>query len=479
MRLLLTLLLTTLIPLLADGQETLAADEPLNVLFIAADDLNTTLGCYGDRQVQTPHIDRLAAEGLLFERAYCQQAVCNPTRASLLSGRRPDTIRVWNLRADFRTAIPDAVTLPQHFKQNGYHTQAIGKIYHNMGDLDDEPSWSVSAQLHAGRHADDYSLPEHKGKGKPTSVESPDAPDNIYRDGQITDLAVEAIADLAEQPFFLAVGYWRPHLPFLAPQKYWDRYDAAALTLPSPLAPPEDVPAIALHDSRELRGYGVKQPFPLPEDVHRELLHGYLASITYLDAQIGRLMQALEENGLADRTVVVFWSDHGFHLGQHSLWCKTSDFELDARVPLIVRPPKYARAGSRTRGLVELVDLYPSLAELCDLDVPEGLEGTSFAPLLDDPSRPWKKAAFTQHPRPAYYRGKPDVMGYSMRTDRFRYTEWQDWKDGGVVARELYDHQNDPDETVNLAGRDEFRETVDALQVQLKRGWSAAVPQKK
>ncbi|MFG0334385.1 MAG: sulfatase, partial [Maioricimonas sp. JB049] len=278
--------------------------------------------------------------------------------------------------------------------------------------------------------------------------------------------------------FFLAVGYWRPHLPFLAPQKYWDRYDAASLALPAPLDAPEDVPAIALHDSRELRGYGVRQPFPLPEDVHRELLHGYLASITYLDAQVGRLMQAIDENGLADRTVVVFWSDHGFHLGQHSLWCKTSNFELDARVPLIVRPPQYARAGSRTRGLVELVDLYPSLAELCDLDVPEDLEGTSFVPLLEDPTRAWKKAAFTQHPRPAYYKGEPEATGYSMRTDRYRYTEWRNGEDGAVLARELYDHQSDPGETTNLAARPEFRETVNALQDQLQRGWAAAIPQK-
>ncbi|MEW4528970.1 sulfatase [Maioricimonas sp. JC845] len=478
MRWLLTLFPALLISLLCDVPSAVPAAEPLNVLFIAADDLNTTLGCYGDQQVQSPHIDRLASEGLLFERAYCQQAVCNPSRASLLSGRRPDTIRVYDLRADFRTAVPDAVALPQHFRQNGYHTQAIGKIYHNMGDLDDEPSWSVPSQLHAGRHADDYSLPEHIGKGKPTAVESPDAPDNVYRDGQITDLAVQAIADLSDQPFFLAVGYWRPHLPFLAPKRYWDRYDPADLTLPSPLDPPQDVPAIALHDSRELRGYGVRQPFPLPEDVHRELLHGYLASITYLDAQVGRLMEALEENGLADRTVVVFWSDHGFHLGQHSLWCKTSDFELDARVPLIVRPPNYARPGSRTQALVELVDLYPSLAELCGLDLPDGLEGTSFVPLLDDPSRPWKSAAFTQHPRPAYYRGEPEAMGYSMRTDRFRYTEWRGWKDGNVVARELYDHQSDPGETVNLAGRDEFGPTVRTLQKQLDAGWRAAIPEK-
>lgn len=448
-----------------------AADRPLNVLFIAADDLNCSVGCYGAEVVQTPNIDRLAKRGLIFNRAYCQQAVCNPSRASLLSGLRPDTIRVWDLRTDFRTAVPDAVTLPQHFRNHGYETRCIGKIFHNMGDLNDGPSWSAPAVYHQGRHSDDYALPENSpdrrtGKGPPW--EDGELPDNAYLDGKIANLAVETLGELHDRPFFLAVGFWRPHLPFLAPDSYWRRYDPQALPLPSNLQPPTNVPQIALHDSRELRGYtGMPATGPVSTADHHRLMHGYYAGISYLDAQLGKVLDELDRLGLSDRTVIVFWSDHGYHLGEQSLWCKTSNFELDARVPLIIAPPDFEHAGQRTDALVELIDVYPTLCSLCGFAPPEQIEGTSLAPVLSNLAATVKEIAVTQHPRPAYYRMQPDAMGYSLRTDRFRYTAWFDWTTHDVVARELYDHDKDPDETMNLADDSGFADDVERLHATL------------
>jgi iduronate 2-sulfatase len=461
---------------------TTHGDDRLNVLFIAVDDMNCSLGCYGNSDVSSPHIDALARRGVLFERAYCQQAVCNPSRASVMTGLRPDAIKVWDLRTDFRDAVPDAVTLPQLFKQNGYHTQNIGKIYHNMGDLNDEPSWSVPSVMHQGRHSDDCQLPgNRRGEriGKGPYFERGDLPDEAYLDGMIAAAAAAFLRERAtipdaasirdgdaRKPFFLAVGFWRPHLPFLAPEPYWERYDTASLMLATDWRPPQNAPAIASHDSRELFGYGGVDRDNVDE-LRRHLWHGYYAGISYVDAQVGRVIAALDESGLAGETVIVLWSDHGFHLGQHGLWCKTSCFELDARVPLIIVPPKSEHAGRRTRAIVELLDLYPTLAELCGLDAPARLEGRSLVPLLGSPDADWPHAALTQHPRPAYYQGAPEAMGYSLRTDRYRYTEWRDWQSGETVARELYDHQIDPHETVNQADSPQYADDIAALSRQL------------
>ena len=450
---------------------------PLNVLFIAADDLNCSLGCYGDTTARTPNLDRLAARGLRFDRAYCQQAVCNPSRASILTGLRPDTIRVWDLRSDFRSTRPDAVTLPQLFKQQGYHVQGIGKIFHNMSDLDDEVSWSVPAQLHAGRHSDEYLMSDGSG-GKSTWFEREPVADEAYRDGQVADKAVQTLADLRDQPFFLAVGFWRPHLPFLSPASDWDQYDPAAVgppggaapadgPLPYQLAPPRGVPKLALHDSRELHGYQVARP--VPENLIRPLWQGYYAGISYLDRNVGKVLDALDKNGLAERTIVVFWSDHGYHLGQHGLWCKTSCFELDARVPLLLAVPGRTDRGAVTSSLTELVDVYPTLAQLCGLTPPADLEGHSLVPLLDDPQRRLKDAALTQHPRPPYDTKQPQAMGYSLRTERYRYTEWRDWQTGAVRARELYDHQTDPHETVNVAEEPDRAAAVQELGQRMRQ----------
>ena len=436
--------------LLFSGEFGTLVGDDFNVLFIAADDLNCSLGCYGNLDVLSPNLDRLASEGTLFRKAYCQQAVCNPSRASLMTGLRPDTIKVWDLRTDFRMAVPDAVTLPQHFKNNGYFTRCIGKMFHNMGDLDDEPSWSVPSMLNAGRHADTYALtPKDWNPGtKHGAFERGDLPDETYRDGKVADLACQQLREIGDQPFFLAVGFWRPHLPFLAPKRYWDRYDPASLTLPERFAAPSRVPEIALHDSRELKGYG-PDPANVSPAERRELWHGYYASISYMDQQVGKLLTTLEETGLREKTIVVFWSDHGFHLGQHSLWCKTSCFELDARVPLMISAPAMPK-GQTTNAIAELIDLYPTIAELCDLPEPM-TEGTSLVPVLRVADNSVKDFALTQHPRPAYYKGEPEAMGYSITDGRYRYTEWRDWQTKEPVAIELYDHKIDPDEMQNIA----------------------------
>ncbi len=452
--------LGVLILALAPGETTAASKTKKNVLFIAVDDLRVELGCYGNTIVKSPNIDKLAARGTLFTRAYCQQAVCNPSRASLLTGLRPSTLGIWDLPTHFRQKIPDVVTLPQAFKQQGYFTQNIGKIFHNWRQDDyrgDALSWSVPAVMHYNSHGSDKA--RVSGKLPPNLVNVPrcemrDVPDEAYFDGRVAELAVKTLQELRQkqQPFFLAVGFWKPHAQFNPPRKYWDLYDRKTISLPANPAPPRDVPPIALHDSREiLRGFRERPDTkPTDEDV-RTLRHGYYAATSYVDAQVGKVVDELDRLGMADNTIIVFWSDHGFHLGEHGLWAKTSNFELDARVPMIIATP-HGKGGQRTSALVELLDLYPTLADLCELSAPKNLEGISLRTILDNPRATVKPAAFTWHPRPAYppAGNDPEVMGYSLRTDRYRYTEWRNHQTGKVLARELYDHQVDPRETRNL-----------------------------
>lgn len=439
-----------------------AADRP-NVLFIVSDDLRADLGCYGSA-AKTPNLDALAARGVRFDRAYCQQAVCNPSRSSFLTGRRPDTLHIWSNGTHFRERNPDVVTLPQWFKQNGYETRDAGKIFHNWHTKEkgDRRSWSADEFLHYATHGDD--LPTVKGEPPPNLAkamprdygqvplcEKRDVPDEAYYDGRVAAEAVRVLGEVKEKPFFLAVGFWKPHAPFNAPKKYWDLYDPK--TLP-PLGParPAGAPNVAFHDSREILGIPPKNFTPTTAQA-AEMRHGYLANVSYMDAQVGKVLKALADHKLADRTVVVFVADHGYHLGEHSLWGKTSNFERDARVPLIVAAPGMKTAGKATASLAELVDLFPTLTELCGLKPPAGLEGVSLAPVLADPSKAVKDAAFTQHPRPAYYdrtpTGTPDAMGYSARTAAGRYTEWREWKTGKVLGAEWYDHARDPDEMTN------------------------------
>jgi iduronate 2-sulfatase len=451
------------------------ADRP-NVLMIAVDDLRAELGCYGDAHVRSPNIDRLARWGTLFERAYCQQALCNPSRASLLTGLRPDTLEVWDLPTHFRQHRPDVVTLPQLFKLHGYHTENIGKIFHN-GRQDayqgDAPSWSVPAVMHYANHGQDQAqvageLPPNLSAVPKTEIR--DVPDEAYFDGRIAKLAVEALGRLKDRPFFLAVGFWKPHAQFNAPKRYWDLYDRAKIAPPAHPTPPAGVPPLAMHDAREvLRAFaGSPGGRPTPDEV-LALRHGYYAATSYVDAQIGKVLNELERLDLRKNTIVVFWSDHGYHLGEHALWAKTSNFELDARVPLLIAAPSHP-GGQRTRALVELVDIYPTLADLCGLPAPANLAGQSLRPLLGDPAARVKSGAITQHPRPAYYTDDSDplsAMGYSLRTERYRYTEWRDAADARVLARELYDHQADPAETVNRAADSQHAETIEQLSAQL------------
>ncbi|EDL56441.1 sulfatase [Gimesia maris] len=460
------------------GLEAEAVEKP-NVLFIGTDDLRCDLACYGHPLVKTPNLDKLATRGVLFKRAYCQQALCNPSRASLMTGRRPDTLEIWDLPTHFREADPNIVTLPQLFKQQGYFTQNIGKIFHNWRQKiqGDPASWSVPAVMHFARHDDDQpmlndnrELPVNLAKA-PRS-ESRDVPDSAYFDGRIGDLAVKALQDLKQkqQPFFLAVGFWKPHLPFNPPKKYWDLYDDSPITVPDNPQPPKNVPDVALHDSREiLRAVKGK----LTDAQIIELRTGYLAGISYLDAQLGKVLAELDRLGLREKTIIVFWSDHGFHLGEHGLWCKTSNFENDARVPLMISVPHMKTAGKTSDALVELLDMYPTLVELCGLDSPGKLEGTSLVPVLKDPTQSVKPAAFTQHPRPAYYRKQPENMGVSVRTPRYRYTEWRNFKTGKVIARELYDHTSDPEENTNIINeptdRADFQAAVKLLEAQFPR----------
>ena len=493
-------------------ERNVPASGPPNVLFIPVDDLRPELGCYGAAHAVTPQIDRLAAEGVLFERAYCQSAVCNPSRASLLTGKRPDTIGVLDLGTDLREVSPDVVTLPQHFRAHGYYTASIGKIYHNI--FPDEPSWDERAYLDGYPFDPDAVYLGEEGLAiqmekeeqlraagrlerrkdrfghyylKAQATEAPDVSDDGYYDGAQTTWAIDKLAELKarEQPFFLAVGYYRPHLPFNAPKRYWDLYDPEGIPLSDHDAPPRDAPGMAINNMRELRGYTDfrqhRHPLEgtLTEAERRRLKHGYLASVSYVDAQIGRLLDALDGLGLAENTIVVLWGDHGWKLGEHNSWGKMTNYEIDTRVPLIVKAPRQAAAGVASDALVEFVDVFPTLCELCEVPVPDDLEGVSVKPLLTAPERPWKTAVFSQYLREGGWVGLDgqEYHGRAIRTDRFRYVEWTPRESEEVVARELYDHHLDPEERVNVAERPESVEVVETLRRQLHEGWTAALPE--
>lgn len=465
-----------------------AQAEPLNVLFIAIDDLRPALGCYGDKTAITPNFDRLAKRGILFNRAYCQQAVCCPSRLSLLTGLRPDTIKVWDLNTHFREARPKAVTLPQHFKKNGYFTRSIGKIFHGGGKPSkDPPSWSEAPLFDnvrdpRMRYATEKNL---KGKGhKRASSESADVLDNGYVDGLVCEAAEEALGNLKAQgkPFFLAVGFRKPHLPFSAPKKYWDLYQRNEIPSPATTRHPESAPELAVRSWGELEGYSdIPKNGKLSAAKTQELRHGYYACVSYVDALTGRLLKKLDDLKLAGRTVVLLWGDHGFHLGEQGLWTKANNYELSTRVPLILSVPGQAHRGVKTDALVEFVDLYPTLVQTCGLPAPAKTEGISLLPLLQKPDRPWKTAVFSQYPRSFQgnrHRKHGDLMGYATRTDRYRYVEWRNWKTGAVQARELYDHETDPEEIKNLAKETAQEENLKQLQQTLQSGWKAALPKK-
>lgn len=463
---------------------------PPNVLFIAVDDLRPELGCYGAKHIKSPNIDKLAASGLLFERAYCQVAVCNPSRNSLLSGCRPDTTGVFDNQHFLRPNMPDVVTLPQHFKNNGYTTLSLGKIFHHSEREpgDDPQSWSEPAWYHGEpykhwftKESLDYvkklkALPKNKQPKqlRAAPFEAANEPDDVYPDGQTALKAIETLQRLKSdgKPFFLGVGFVKPHLPFTCPQKYWDLYPADTIKLPDNYYPPKDVPEPALHNWYELRSYGTVPPKGgIPDEMALNLIRGYRACVSFMDAQVGRVLDELDRLGLRENTIIILWGDHGYHLGENGIFTKMTNFELGTHAPLIVCQPQQKSAGQRSRALVEFVDIYPTLAELCGLSLPKQLEGTCFAPLIDKPDQPWKKAVFSQYLRT----GKPPYMGRSIRTDRWRYTEWHDLKQQ-PAGIELYDEMNDPHENTNIAGDPAHAETVKLLAEQLKAGWKAALP---
>jgi arylsulfatase A-like enzyme len=467
-----------------------------NVLFIAVDDLRPELGCYGHPIVKSPNIDALAASGLLFERTYCQQAVCGPTRASLLTGKRPDTTKVYDLKTHIRTTMPDVVTLQQHFKNHGYFSEGVGKLFH-VG-LEDEASYSVphrSGKGNAYNLESNLKLLKEGGKVSQSSgiedgtnsstrmranaTECADVPDEAYLDGNIAQLALESIRRLApkakapagsdRQPFFLGVGFRKPHLPFCAPKKYWDLYDRSKIPLPYP-DKPKNAPDIAFTTWGELRSYSdIPDLGYCDEAKTRELIHGYYACVSYTDALVGKLLAELDQQDLRKDTIVILWGDHGWKLGEYSQWSKHTNFELDTHVPMIISDPDHPK-GKRTRALTEFVDIYPTLAELCGLPVAADLEGTSMVPLLEDPNRPWKKAAFSQYPRPK------KMMGYSMRTDQYRYTEWIDTKTDEVKFKELYDLKNDPLCKESIVDKPEHASLVAQLHEKMQAGWKGARP---
>jgi arylsulfatase A-like enzyme len=471
-----------------------AAPRPPNVLFIAVDDLRCELGCFGATHVRTPNLDRLAASGVLFTRAYCQQAVCNASRVSLMTGLRPDATKVWDLVTDFRTRIPGAVTIPQHFRAHGYRAIAYGKIFHNTFPDDvswDEPTRYVKGVI-AHSEANQQRLRDYRAKmkadGRPQSAiermrgpatEIQEQPDERNFDGRQTTEALARLRELAAgpAPFFLAVGYIRPHLPFITPRQYWELYDRAKIPLARNPFLPRGAPAVAYGDRSfggfyELRGYmdyaDAPSPFerPLTEAQQRELKHGYYASVSFIDAQVGRLLAGLDTLGLAQNTVVVLWSDHGWKLGEHNGWCKQTNYEIDTHAPLLIRAPGARANGRPNSALVEFVDIYPTLCDLAGLPKPAALAGRSLAPLLAGTATEVKEAAFSQFPRKQDGR---DYMGYAMRTDRYRYVEWLDATDGRIAARELYDHANDADENDNLAEQPERTAALEALSAQLWR----------
>ena len=424
-----------------------------NVLFIAADDLSCALGCYGDPIAQTPHLDRLAATGVCFLNAYNQLPLCNPTRASVMTGLRPDTIKVYDLDRHFRDEVPDAVTLSQQFMKNGWWAGRVGKIYHynvpasiGTDGFDDPPSWQKTVNP-IGRDKTDESLifnaEPHRKISAALSWLAADGKDEEQTDGMIATEAIRLMEEHKKDPFFIAAGFFRPHTPFVAPKKYFDMYPLEEMRLPfAPSDDREDIPTAAFAHNCPIPHYG------LDELTCRKAMQAYYACVSFIDAQVGRMLTALNRLGLAENTVVVFWSDHGYHLGEHNgIWQKRTLFEQGAKAPLIIRNPVSKGNGQACRRIVEFIDIYPTLTELARIKTPKQVEGRSLVPLLQNPLSEWNGFAITQVLRPSDNRLAKPVMGRSIRTERWRYSDWAEGKNGV----ELYDHYADPMEFNNLA----------------------------
>lgn len=467
-----------------------AADKP-NVLFIAVDDLKPMLGCYGDKVIKTPQIDRLAAQGTTFLNAHCQQAVCGPSRASLLTGLRPDTTKVWDLKTRLRDNLPDVVTLPQHFKDNGYNSVGLGKTFDPRsvdGMMKNDPaSWSrpyvkteENPASQMGFVNEEFvaraktAKRENRGNwekmkaalgGTPAVEIDQDVADDAYDDGIYAEKAVELIGELskADKPFFLAVGFKKPHLPFVAPKKYADLYSDKDIRLAEFEEMPVGAPQVHFQDSWELKngsyaGFKEFQGKDLPEATARELVHGYMACVSYIDAQVGKLLDALDEQGIADNTIVVFWGDHGWHLGDHGMWCKHTNYEQATRVPMIIARRAKGGRGTESMSPAEFVDIFPTLCDLAGIPKLDVLEGDSLVPVLDDPKAKVKDYAVSQYPRGG---GKSTLMGYTLRDGRYRYIRWVVQSEPSQLKfEEFYDYEADPLEKRSLIGDPALSEEV-------------------
>jgi iduronate 2-sulfatase len=447
-----------------------AAEKPRpNVLLLLVDDLKPSFGAYGDVWVRSPNLDRLAARGMRFDRAYCNQAVCAPSRNTLLVGSRSTSLGIYSLGFNFRRAVPEAVTLPQCFKQQGYHAAGVGKVFHiGHGNHGDERSWSVPFQPDK---VVDYVLPESTGGGKLTreqalfanrsaqglprgaAWEIADVEDEAYADGRIATGGIKRLREYRKsgEPFFLALGFTKPHLPFCAPRKYWDLYDPATLPMPERDRLPEGAPGYAGKGLLELNQYEpVPQDPPLTPELQRKLIHGYYAALSYMDAQLGRMLDELDRLQLEENTIVVLWGDHGYHLGDNGLWTKHTNYEQANRIPLLVVAPGVTKQGSHTGALVETVDIYPTLCELAGVTAPDGpqpMDGKSLVQILRDP-----RASIRDHASHCFPRG--NRLGRAIRTERYRMVEWKEiGKPVATAEYELYDYQTDPHETRNVASQ--------------------------
>jgi len=439
------------------------SDKKMNVLFIVSDDMNNDLGVYGHPFVKSPNLDKLASRGVRFDRAYCQFPWCAPSRASFMTGLRPDTTKVMDLTYHFRQGLPDVVTMPQAFMKAGYFAARVGKIYHygNPGDIgtsgaDDPASWNQVVNP-AGRDKtalenDILIYPPTTGLGSSMSLLADrTGKDEEHTDGKVATEAIKLLEANKDKPFFLAVGFYKPHCPWVAPQKWFDLYSLEQEVLP-PIATnwKMTVPAAAYDTGAEwpYRGVTAEQA--------RECRRAYHATISFVDSQIGRVVDALDKLGLASNTIIVFISDHGYHLGEHGLWMKQTCYEEAARIPLIIVDPRAKENGKVTKRTVELLDLYPTLTDLAGVSAPAGLPGASLRPLLADVDAVWNRAAYTQ----TVTKGKDKIQGYSVRTERWRFTEWQN----GEKGMELYDHDTDPQELKNLANDSAYGSVITELK---------------
>ncbi|NDW09637.1 sulfatase [Dysgonomonas sp. 520] len=491
---------------------TSAQEQKYNILFIAIDDLKPELGCYGNKLIKTPNIDKLADRGTVFASNHCQQAVSGPTRASIMTGKRPDYTQVWDLKTRMRDINPDIVTLPQYLASQGYETTSIGKIYDPrcVDSFADKPSWTIPAheitrypEGFTPPALDYFQDPETKrlvekyeaeaAKLKLDSVEARkyvvrrikpsteniDVPDAAYKDGAMVVQAKDIMSDLAKgnKPFFLGVGFARPHLPFVAPTKYWDMYDREDMSIEPFQLHAKNTYEFAYHNSWELRSYTDiplwtsftdKREAKIPLHKQKELIHGYYAAISFVDAQIGILLEQLDSLGLTDNTIIILWGDHGWHFGDHDLWCKQTNFEQATRSPLIISAPELKKG--YTTSLTEFVDVFPTLVDLTSLPIPDYLDGKSLVPLMKQPEKEFKGFAVSQYPR------DDGVMGYTIRTKRYRYTCWmkdnytsaQPLKNDHIFARELYDYDVDPLETTNVVNETDYLAVAKELDKTMK-----------